>query len=229
MITQDYKERLYDKSNIFLALFSVHSYVKNCELLSEEDQNEYEALRDIFNEENINKWIIRVQDRLDDLLKNDGHLQAKVYFKPKKYKDGPVFRPLHHAPLLDQITAVAMLNILIYTFDAQGKVEMSGLTRLIPNNFYGNRVADDIEHLFMPWNTQYKEYNRLINDAYTKYHENLEYKWEVNLDLENFFPSVNPIVLYKYIASMISVNLDKENRDFILKILEKFIFIEIEE
>lgn len=229
MTTQIYKKRLYDESNIFLALFSVHSYVKKYELLSKKDQNEYEDLRDVFNEKNINKWIIRVRERLDDLLKNDGHLQAKVYFRPKKYKDGPVFRPLHHAPLLDQITAVAMLNILIYTFDAQGKVGMSGLTRLIPNNFYGNRVAYDIEHLFTPWDMQYKEYNRLINEAYTKYHENLEYKWEVNLDLKNFFPSINPIVLYKYIASMISVNLDEEDRDFILKILEKLIFIEIEE
>lgn len=165
MTTQIYKKRLYDESNIFLALFSVHSYVKKYELLSKKDQNEYEDLRDVFNEKNINKWIIRVRERLDDLLKNDGYLQAKVYFKPKKYNDGPVFRPLHHAPLLDQITAVTMLNVLIYTFDAQGKIGMSGLTRLIPNNFYGNRVAYDIEHLFMPWNTQYKEYNRLITQT----------------------------------------------------------------
>ena len=229
MRTKNYRKRLFEKSNIFLALFSVHSYIANEELLSKEDRCDYEALRDIFDEDNINHWIKLVNDRLVELINEDKYLQARVFFKPKKYENGPVFRPLHHASLLDQIAAVAMLNLLIYDFDDQGKVGMSDLSRLIPHNFYGNRVAYDIEHLFIPWKTQYKKYNKLANDLYRKYHDNHEYKWEVDLDLENFFPSVNPIVLFKYIESKLPVNLSKDNRDIILKILEKLIFVEIEE
>lgn len=229
MMTKNYRNRLYDKSNIFLALFSVHSYVSNKELLSESDWNAYEKLRDVFDEENINNWIDSVRKRLNDLFDDDGYLQAKVYFKPKKYDGGPVFRPLHHASLLDQITAVAMLNLLIYDIDNYGKIGMSSLSRLIPDNFYGNKISYNVEYLYIPWEKQYKKYNTIANELHKKYHKNLDYKWEVSLDLKNFFPSVNPIMLYKNIASKIPVNLCQEDRNFILKILEKLIFVEIEE
>ena len=229
MSIQNYKERLFDKSNIFLALFSVHSYISNEELLSEEDRDKYDGLKDIFDEENINNWVDEVKKRLYDLFNEDKYLQAKVFFKPKKYKNGPIFRPIHHSSLLDQITAVAMLNILIYDFDDHGKVGMSNLSRLIPHNFYGNRVSYDIEHLFIPWKKQYKKYNELANDLYRKYHKNLEYKWEVDLDLKNFFPSVNPILLFHNVEKKLPVNIDDNNREIILKILEKLIFVEIEE
>ena len=158
MRTDNYRERLFDNRNIFLALYTVHSYIFNQELLTHDDKKEFEALRDIFDMENINQWIDRVHNRLSGLIDSDDFLQAEVYFKPKKYEDGrAVFRPLHHSSLLDQITAVAMLNLLIYDFDDENKVGMSDLSRLIPHNFYGNRVAYDIEHLFTPWEIQYKK------------------------------------------------------------------------
>ena len=208
MRSDNYRERLFDNRNIFLALYSVHSYIANQELLTEGEKKKYEALRDIFNEENINQWVEKVHERLLGIIDSDDYLQAKVFFKPKKYEDGKaVFRPLHHSSLLDQITAVAMLNLLIYDFNDDDKVGMSDLSRLIPHNFYGNRVAYDIEHLFTPWEIQYKKYNKIANDNYRKYHENSEYKWEVDLDLKNFFPSVNPAVLYGYIVDRLPVNL----------------------
>ena len=230
MRSNNYRERLFDNRNIFLALYSVHSYIVNQELLTQEEKNEFESLRDIFNEDNINQWVKKVHERLLGLIDGDNYLHAKVFFKPKKYEDGKaVFRPLHHSSLLDQITAVAMLNLLIYDFDDEDKVGMSDLSRLIPHNFYGNRVAYDIEHLFTPWEIQYKKYNKIANDNYRKYHENLEYKWEVDLDLKNFFPSVNPSVLYRYIVNKLPVNHTPDNRKTILKILEKLIFVEIDE
>ena len=229
MRSDNYRERLFDNRNIFLALYSVHSYIANQELLTEGEKKKYEALRDIFNEENINQWVEKVHERLLGIIDSDDYLQAKVFFKPKKYEDGKaVFRPLHHSSLLDQITAVAMLNLLIYDFNDDDKVGMSDLSRLIPHNFYGNRVAYDIEHLFTPWEIQYKKYNKIANDNYRKYHENSEYKWEVDLDLKNFFPSVNPAVLYGYIVDRLPVNLSDNNRKIILKIIEKLIFVEID-
>ena len=165
MRSADYRERLFDNRNIFLALYSVHSYILNQELLTKEDKQNYEALKDIFNEENIQKWVDKVTERLKELIECDDYLQAKVYFKPKKFEKGKaVFRPIHHSELLDQITAVAMLNLLIYDFSDEGKVGASDLSRLIPHNFYGNRVAYDIENLFVPWEVQYKKYNKISKD-----------------------------------------------------------------
>lgn len=158
-------------------------------------------------------------------------MHAKIFFKPKKYdkdNDNVVFRPLHSASLLDQITAVAMLNILIYDFDADNKLSMSNFSRLIPNNFYGNRVAYEPEKLFKPWQEQYKEYTSKANDYYRNFHENGEYKWEVNLDLENFFPSINPVSLYNYIVQQIPVEYSEEDKKILCKILEKLIFVEID-
>lgn len=225
------QKRLFSKQNIYLALYSVESYISNRELLEKEDKDELHRLKDKFNERNIEKWIGKIQERLHQLIDDTNYLHAKIYFKPKKYdkeKDKVVFRPLHSSSLLDQITAVAMLNILIYDFDADNKIAMSNFSRLIPHNFYGNRVAYEPEHLFKPWQEQYKEYTSKANDYYRKFHENGEYKWEVNLDLENFFPSINPVCLYNYIIQQIPVEYSEEDKQMLCKILEKLIFVEIE-
>ena len=225
------RERLFSKQNIYLALYSVESYISNRELLDKEDKEELSRLKDKFNEENIEKWIWEIQERLHQLIDGINYLHAKVFFKPKKYdkeSDKIVFRPLHSSSLLDQMTVVAMLNILIYDFDTDDKIVMSNFSRLIPHNFYGNRVAYEPEKLFKPWQEQYKEYTSKANDYYRKFHENGEYKWEVNLDLENFFPSINPVCLYNYIAQQIPVEYSEEDKKMLCKILEKLVFVEID-
>ena len=113
MRINDYKERLFDKSNIFLALYSVNSYICNRELLTKDDRNSLNGLKDIFDEENIQYWIDKTTNRLKGIIDGNDYLKAKVYFKPKKYEDGKaIFRPIHHSSLLDQITAIVMLNLL---------------------------------------------------------------------------------------------------------------------
>lgn len=225
------RERLFSKQNIYLALYSVDSYISNRELLDEEDKEKLSKLKDKFDEKNIEKWIGEIQARLHQLIDDSYYLHTKIFFKPKKYdekNDKVVFRPLHSSNLLDQITAVAMLNILIYDFDADNKISMSNLSRLIPHNFYGNRVAYEPEKLFKPWQEQYKQYTSKANDYYKSFHENGEYKWEVNLDLENFFPSINPVCLYNYIVQQIPVEYIENDKNILCKILEKLIFVEIE-
>jgi len=225
------RKRLFSKQNIYLALYSVESYISNRELLDKGDKEELSRLKDKFDEENIEKWIGKIQERLHQLIDDIHYLHAKIFFKPKKYdieNDKVVFRPLHSSSLLDQITAVAMLNILIYDFDADNKISMSNFSRLIPHNFYGNRVAYEPEKLFKPWQEQYKEYTTKANDYYKNFHENGEYKWEVNLDLENFFPSINPVCLYNYIVQQIPVEFSEDDKNMLCKILEKLIFVEIE-
>lgn len=226
------RKRLFSKQNIYLALYSVESYIFNRGLLEKEDKEELIRLRDKFDEKNIEKWIAKIEERLCQLIDDAYYLKAKVFFKPKKYDDKSdkiVFRPLHSSSLLDQITVVAMLNILIYDFDADNALYMSNLSRLIPHNFYGNRIAYEPEKLFKPWHKQYKKYTCKANDYYKKFRKSGEYKWEVNLDLENFFPSINPVCLYNYIVQLIPVKYNEDDKSILCKILEKLIFVEIEE
>lgn len=222
------KDRLYHDKNIYLALYSVESYIYNKELLSKADRDKLIKLRDKFDWKNIKTWIQQVRKRLKEVVDGDAYLNSKVYFKPKKYDDDVIFRPIHTASLLDQIVAVAMLNVLIYDFDDQDKISMSNLSRLIPYNFYGNRVAYEPECLYKPWNTQYKKYTSMANEMYRKYHENHDYKWEVSLDLENFFPTINPVSLINYIDQQLPVDYEEEERKLVNKILEKLIFVELE-
>lgn len=225
------RDRLFSKQNIYLALYSVDSYISNRELLDKKDKEALRRLKDKFDENNIEKWIGEVQARLHQLIDESQYLHTKIFLKPKKYdaeNDKVVFRPLHSSCLLDQITAVAMLNILIYDFDADNKISMSNLSRLIPHNFYGNRVAYEPERLFKPWQDQYKQYTSKANDYYKRFHENGEYKWEVNLDLENFFPSINPVCLCNYIVQQIPVEYIEDDINILCTILEKLIFVEIE-
>lgn len=220
-------KKLFNDKNIYLALYSVESYITNRELLSSKDKKKLEQLKDKFNEKNIRYWINLVKKRLEKIIDNDEYLETKVYFKPKSYKDNRVdFRPVHTATLLDQIAIVAMLNILIYDIE-DSKITMSNLSRLIPHNFYGNRVAYQPEKLFKPWQDQYKEYTTKANELYRKFHENREYKWEISLDLKNFFPSINPISLYNYILEMIPVNIENEDKEMFSLILKKLIFIKL--
>ena len=210
------QERLFSEQNIYLALYSVESYILNKELLSCPDKVELRKLRDKFDEKNIKVWVERIHERLRQVIDGDEHLVAKVYFKPKKYddkNDKVEFRPLHSASLLDQITSVAMLNVLIYDLRDGDKMSMSNLSRLIPHNFYGNRVAYEPERLFKPWQEQYKKYTSKVNECFVNYHKNGKYKWEISLDLENFFPSINPVCLYNYIVEKIPVNYKRENRE----------------
>lgn len=227
----DVYSRLCSEQNIFMALYSVESYITERELLDAEDKRELNVLKDKFNKTNIVMWVKKVQNRLDELFKKDQFLKAKVFFKPKKYdekRQKVIFRPLHSADLLDQITAVAMLNMLIYDYDDNNVISMSNLSRLIPHNFYGNRVAYEPEKLFKPWQEQYKKYTTQANEYYKHYHENGEYKWEANLDLKNFFPSINPICLYNYVFQQMPVNYSETEKSIFGKILEKLIFVEIE-
>lgn len=76
MRTDNYRARLFDNRNIFLALYSVHSYIFNQELLTHDDKIEFEALRDIFDKEKINHWVDRVHNRLSDIIDGDNFLRA---------------------------------------------------------------------------------------------------------------------------------------------------------
>ena len=79
------RKRLFSKQNIYLALYSVESYISNRELLDKRDKEELSRLKDKFDEKNIENWIEKVQERLYQLIDESHNLRARIFFKPKKY------------------------------------------------------------------------------------------------------------------------------------------------
>lgn len=227
--TELYK-RLMSDSNIYLSIYSLDSYIFNKELLSDEDKLLMDKLKDKFNETFINQIIEMVRNCLEKLvLEQDFFIEAEVYFNPKKYEDGKVeFRPLHISNIISQIALVSMLNMFIYEFnDGDEKLALSNISRLIPSNFYGNRVSTRPEILFKSWKNQYKIYIQKANELFKKYHTTREYRYEVDLDLENFFPSVHPQMLYNLILSLIPIIINEKELDLYRIILIKLLVCKI--
>lgn len=225
------RERLLSDENIFLSINLLESYIQNKELLSKADKVLMCDLKDIFNLETIEPTIEKVKNCLEKIIDDeDYYFTINVYFKPKKYENGSsVFRPLHTASLIDQIAMVAMLQILVYDIGDKGQLMPSEISRLIPSNFYGNRFSYNGEQLFKPWQQQYQEYTSIANDNLYNYSETLEYKYEVDLDLENFYPSINPHVLYNYISNNIPLKLNDKDRNTQITIIKKLLYFHLDE
>lgn len=221
------RDRLLSDENIFLAIYLVNSYIQNKELLSLSEQKELVRLKQVFDVKHIESTIEKIRLRLSKILDDEGNFfEISVYFKPKKYQEGhTVFRPLHTAPLYDQIAMIAMLQVLVYDISPQGKLLPSELSRLLPSNFYGNIISYDGKHLFRPWQDQYQEYTSKANSLLYQYGETREYRYEVDLDLENFFPSIDPKVLYPFICSKLPLHW--QNDPDILRILKKLLIFRL--
>lgn len=221
--------------NIYLAIYAIKSYVFNPELLSLEDKELLNTLSDPFNEIVISDLIEDVKGILEKILGDDNFLfETKVYFKPKDYneqRDECVYRPIHTADLRSLVAMVAMLHPLIYEIPEekdQWKLNLSNYSRLIPNNFYGNRVSDKPEELFKKWNMQYKKYTKMANEYLKVFHESGEYKYELKLDLKNFFPSVDPLLIFGILMEHMPVAIrDAEDISLLKKVIYKLLICKL--
>ena len=228
--TETYKKLISDE-NIYLSVYSIESYVFNRELLNAPDRQLLEKLKDKFNGEIIGSFIKKVKERLDGLLfDSKDFVLSSVYFNPKKYGErGMEFRPLHVASLRDQAALVSMLNLFIYDMkDTVNSLTLSNLSRLIPENFYGNRVSLRPEELFVPWKEKYESYTQEANERFKNYHNTGEYKFEVDLDLENFFPSVSPAILYRYILDRLPITVTGDDLELYRIMLIKLLICRID-
>ncbi|MBS5285213.1 MAG: hypothetical protein KHY46_15405 [Clostridiales bacterium] len=229
--TGRYRTFLLSDQNIYHAIYSLRSYIFNFELLDETDKERYYQLQDKFNEIFIKKTIEEVRNKIINLIdKDDCFIEAYVYFKPKKLdNEGKVtYRPLHSTDIISQIAIVAMLHLLVYEIaDVEKKLYLSNISRLLPENFYGNRVSLNPEVLFKPWKQQYQAYTQNANEALKKYHTSLEYKYEVLLDLENFFPTIDPMLVYELVVERLPVNLECSDEELLKRILEKLLFCKL--
>lgn len=222
-------ERLISNENILLAISSLDSYIQNKELLSKKDAQLLEELHDTFNISTIRKTILMVRNRIKAVMDGD-FFSSNVYFKPKKINDDNivVFRPIHSTNLTEQIAIVSCLQVLVYELDSENRIICSDLGHLLPTNFYGNKLGFDVKHFFKPWQEQYKAYSSKASELLNRYSETREYRYEVSLDLENFFPSISPDVLFHFIASYFSFNADDESKDILYSILAKLLYTRLD-
>lgn len=229
------RERVLSDENIFFAVYLAHSYIQELDLLSDDDQVTLESLKDIFDKDTITEIVEQVKSRVKFVLDDDKEFfNISVFFKPKK-RDGNtnVFRPIHTARLIDQIAMIAIAQILIFDCEKSDNgddsivIVPSEISRLIPSNFYGNRVSYDASALFKPWQEQYHEYTSTANEFLYKFSQTREYQYEVDLDLQNFFPSIDPQVLYGLVISVLPLNLSEKDRCTIKTILKKLLFFRL--
>lgn len=226
-----YRTFLLSDQNIYHAIYSLRSYIFDFELLTENDKEKYYRLQDKYDEIYIKEIIKNVRDKITDLIdKDDCFIEAYVYFRPKKLddKEKVTYRPLHTTDIISQIAIVAMLHLLVYEIaDVEKKLYLSNVSRLLPGNFYGNRVSLNPEFLFKPWKQQYQAYTQNANEALKKYNASLEYKYEVSLDLENFFPTINPMLVYQLIVERLPVNMERPDTELLKRILIKLLFCKL--
>ncbi len=224
-------KRITKKDFIYKAIYSLESYVFERDLLDVDDYILMVKLRDPFNHLVIEDTISRVRKMIDDVLIDGAFFEAQVYFRPKKINsksDKLESRPLHTASLITLITSVVLLNaLLIEVSDDGASVELTELARTLPSNFYGNIPSDKPEYLFKPWYYQFKEYTDVITSSYYKYNKTKEYKYEVTLDLENFFPSINPAIIYDEIMSKYSIKYKNLDAQCLKTLLSKLLVFKI--
>ena len=263
--------------NIYRAIYALESYIDELYLLNtvantndekksgttnsllhkKNDLELYYILQDKYNWAVINEVIKECQDRLKDIIiKPDEYFETSVFFSLKKYDDKKnkvKFRPLHTAPLIDQIRMVAMLQILMFE-DSDEMEERtvsrrfpSDLLKSIPDNFYGNRGSLKLERIYERWAPNFQAYNRKIVESCDKYSRSHKYEYELSLDIKEFFPSVSPFYLFVKICDILkeryrrnikentnsrqSINEDIYNLNFsILKrITAKLLFLKIKD
>jgi hypothetical protein len=214
-------KKIINHKNIFYSIYSIESYIFEKELLEPHDYELLIKLKDKFDDKLISNTIEEVKKKLDNVLLNDDFFETSVYFRAKKVlKDknentfidvsNIISRPLHVADLYTQIAIASILNALLLE-ESNGKIELSELGRILPKNFYGNIPSENPSFLFEPWQQKYKEYSNITREAYSRYLETKEYSHEIMIDLENFFPSIQPMIVYKRILEVLAVKyLDKE-------------------
>lgn len=227
---------IISEQNIYLAIYSLKSYIYDKHLLSKEDIMLYEKLLDPFNENVTNQVISDVRKIIENIIKNDNtYFDVQVYFIPKSYdvksKDAEdkkaKFRPIHIADIRQLIAMVSMFQVIIYDIpneQNQYRLNLSDYCRLIPYNFYGNKISPQVGNLYMNWNTQYSKFVEKSNRFFREGRDFGKYKFEVKLDIINFFPSVNPILIYGLLLEHMPVTImDQADVDVFKKVIYKLI------
>lgn len=203
--------RVLDERNIYAAIYALPSYVNEIGLLKKEDSKMYNTLclcRFLADKE----FISSCKQMLKNALEDEGFLfSISVHFQLKKVtEDGlPEYRPIHSADIKTLVCLQALANIVFYEDNLEkGIRQINPICMLVPDNFWGNRLTDQVEYIYKNWVGQYKGYVQTTVDKHRHYANTKEFAYEAYLDIKNFFPNINVYNVYEKILERIPDKFD---------------------
>lgn len=203
--------RVLDERNIYAAIYALPSYVNEIGLLKKEDSKMYNTLclcRFLADKEFISSCKQMLKNALED---EDFLFSISVHFQLKKVtEDGlPEYRPIHSADIKTLVCLQALANIVFYEDNLEkGIRQINPICMLVPDNFWGNRLTDQVEYIYKNWVGQYKGYVQTTVDKHRHYANTKEFAYEAYLDIKNFFPNINVYNVYEKILERIPDKFD---------------------
>ena len=211
--------------NIYMSYYSLDTYIDG-KTTDSKLFEEFEKIKNRHDFNSVNKLIKKVKERLTDIFKKNNFFTVNLRFEVKSVdeEDKIKYRALHQPEnLVDLISMVAILNVFKFENITQG-LQLSEVSKSIPDNFYGSIPSAEINQLYEPWKSQYGKYTEQYVKHLKEYQSNKVYNSEVNLDIKNFFPSINP----KIIISKIITEYKMAYHDYEIKMaLEKLFNLKI--
>lgn len=225
-------EKIRSEDNIFAAIYALKSYVFEPGLLDKDDQALFVALDDVFDNEVINTCMDACKAELKRVLTEDNaFFKASVFFRAKKYdpeEDRILFRPMHTASLTTQICIASILNCLMFGREEDNSTKtLSSLSTLIPHFFYGNLPSTQHEAMFKNWVGCYQDFTEAWQRKLGECLETGEYKYQVKLDMKDFFPSINPEYVLNMVSTLMKPEFDDEDFEMLQIALKKLLVLEI--
>ena len=190
------RDRILSDTNIYAAIHALPNTLREKSLICGDQQQYLKDLREIYRYgASYDKFISHCKDKLEKALDDELSEPFKVSFflKFKDFEDDCAqYRPIHNCDIATHVCLLAMLQTLCFEDDYGKRTrELSGLSKLIPNNYWGNRISTNGNEIYKPWAPAYTSYIRETINKAKKYKNNKQYNNEVNLDFKDFFPSIN--------------------------------------
>lgn len=198
--------RVLDERNIYAAIYALPSFINEVGLLKKEDSRKYNTLclcRYLEDKD----FVPSCKQILKKALEDEEFLfSISVHFQLKKVKEDelPEYRPIHSADIKTLVCLQALANIVFYDDNLEkGIRQINPICMLVPDNFWGNRLTDQVEYIYKNWVGQYKGYVQTTIDKHRHYASTKEFTYEAYLDLKDFFPNINVYSIYEKILDRI--------------------------
>lgn len=228
------RDRILSDTNIYAAIHALPNTLREKSLICGNHQQYLHDLTDIYKYgASHDELITRCRQKILDAIDNELRQLFKVSFflKFKDFEDGiGKYRPIHNCDIETHICLLAMLQALCFEDNYEkGTRELSGLSTLIPDNYWGNRISTNGNEIYKPWAPAYTSYIRETINKAKEYKNNSQYNNEVNLDFKDFFPSINLGWLSSTIKNKLYIKYTtEEDRETLNRVLELLLYFEID-
>ena len=187
--TQNLYQRIIDRQNIFAAAYALPGFLKEVGLIGAVKTNDIKLYDTLYHKQfNANNEIIEIcRNKLEKIFKNkDSLFKVKVFFKLKKKENGiSEYRPIHTTDICTLICLQSIANMFFFDDDFKnGKHRKSPLNCLIPQNFWGNILAEKPEYIYENWRNKYKKYVHASLKKHDQYCKSKQFSYEATTSFQ---------------------------------------------